>query len=232
MDDYKNVAAKECVECFCWALRIFLIKCKQPRTFYRYSSISAFKGVVEGNNLWATHWAYLNDAKELKRGIEIAHIVFSRIKQIERFTSNADYFSVLEKYVFKLNNDISFNIDVYVLCFSEEKDKLSLWRGYGNEYNSVVVGYDVANLKTDENNFGLPFIGKVIYDEDEQKKMMLMYLVRYYEMIEEMYKRFPKQKGEIEKNYEKILSCRHFDFIAFYKREMLERRKRVANDFS
>ena len=26
-----------------------------------------------------------------------------------------------------------------------------------------------------------------------------MYLVRYYEMIEEMYKRFPKQKGEIEK---------------------------------
>ena len=33
---------------------------------------------------------------------------------------------------------------------SEEKDKLSLWRGYGNEYNSVVVGYDVANLKTDE----------------------------------------------------------------------------------
>ena len=25
MDDYKNVAAKECVECFCWALRIFLI---------------------------------------------------------------------------------------------------------------------------------------------------------------------------------------------------------------
>ena len=199
MNDYKNVVAEKCVECFCWALKIFLIKRKQPRTFYQYSTISAFKGVIEGNNLWATHWAYLNDAKELKRGIEIAHIVFARIKQIERFSSNSDYFSVLEKYVSKLDSSIPFNVDVYVLCFSEVKDRLSLWRGYGNGYNSVVIGYDADDLEINENNFGLPLIGKVIYNEDEQKKMMLMYLVRYYEMIEELHKIFPKQKREIEK---------------------------------
>ena len=199
-EDYAKYIQENCIACLALANRVFLTKKKQPQTIYQYSTISTFKGVIEENNLWATHWAYLNDAKELKKGIEIAKEVFSEIKQIKRFTSNPVHFNVLKNYVSSLGKADLFNkINVYVLCFSEEKDKLSLWRGYGNKYNSIATGYYMSNLGNSKNEIGTPLAGKVIYDEDRQKSMMLMYLARHYEMIEEIHEKFPKHTKKAER---------------------------------
>ena len=170
-----------------------------PRNLHQYSTLSSFKGVIEHNNIWATHWAYLNDAKELKKGIEIAKFVLSDMKNMQRFKSRRNLFSVLEKFISNLTDkEVIGPIDAYVLCFSEEKDKLNLWRGYGNGYNSIVTSYGMSKLETGKQTAGFPFMGKIVYNEDTQKVMMLMYLLEFYEAMEKMYKQYPQQQNEVK----------------------------------
>ncbi len=170
-----------------------------PRNFYQYSALSTFRGVIEHNNLWATHWAYLNDAKELKKGLEIAKFVQSDSiikKAFKPYNSFRDF----ENLVSKLSKEeITNNIDAYVLCFSEEKDKLNLWRGYGNGYNSIVTAYDTTKIETSIKTTGFPIMGKVVYDEDRQKVMMLTFLGRYCILTKKLHKKFPKQKEDVKK---------------------------------
>ena len=199
MEDYKNTIHNYAISCILSVKKKYLTPKKTPRNFYQYSALTTFKGVIEHNNLWATHWAYLNDAKELKKGIEIAKFVLSDMKEMKKYKSKHNLFSVLEKFISILTDkEIICPIDAYVLCFSEEKDKLNLWRGYGNGYNSIVTGYDKNKLEISEQTAGLPFLGKVVYNEDTQKIMMLMFLLEFYEAMEKMYKQFPKQRKEIK----------------------------------
>jgi hypothetical protein len=178
----------------------FISNNKKPKNFYQYSAISSFKGVVENNNMWATHWAYLNDAKELKCGVEIVKKVFLEMERNKKdLKLKSQYFDILKSFVSYLNKDDAFDkTDVYILCFTEKKDQLSQWRGYGRGYNSIVVNYNPACLKIGEHSIGTPLMGKVIYDEDQQKKIMVAYLFRIYKMIDEIHKRFPKQKKAAE----------------------------------
>lgn len=118
---------------------------------------------------------------------------------MEKYKSRRDFFYVLEKFIsYFASGEIIDPIDAYVLCFSEEKDKLNLWRGYGNGYNSIAVGYNTAKLEINKKKAGVPFMGKVVYAEGRQKRMMLTYLAKFYETMKKMYKRFPGQKLEVQ----------------------------------
>ena len=194
MEDCKNSIFNYAISCILSVKDEFLISKRMPRNFYQYSTLSTFRGVIEHNNLWATHWAYLNDAKELKKGLEIAKFVHSDSiikKAFKPYKSFSDFGNLISKLTKeeKINN-----IDAYVLCFSEEKDKLNLWRGYGNGYNSIVTAYDTAKIETCIKTTGFPIMGRVVYDEDTQKVMMLTFLGRFCLLTKEMLKRFPKQE--------------------------------------
>ena len=69
-----------------------------------------------------------------------------------------------------------------------------MWRGYGDGYNSIVIDYNTADLKIDEKVTGIALIGKINYNEDDQKKMMLMYLTQYCELLEFINQEYPSQK--------------------------------------
>lgn len=177
----------------------FITNSEKPENFCQYSTISTFKGGVENNNMWATHWAYLNDAKELKCGIEIVKKVFSEMNQNKKSLNlKSQHFEILEDFVFCMGENKTIDdTEEYILCFTEEKDQLSQWRGYGRGYNSIVINYNPDGLKIGEYSIGTPLMGKVIYDECLQEKIMKEYLLRIYGMIAEIHKRFSIQK---EKN--------------------------------
>lgn len=199
MEDCKSTIYNHAISCILSVKNDFLTSKRKPRNFYQYSTLSTFRGVIEHNNLWATHWAYLNDAKELKKGLEIAKFVYSDSiikKAFKPYKSFKDFENLVSKLSKK---EITNNIDAYVLCFSGEKDKLNLWRGYGNGYNSIVTAYDAAKIDSCIKAAGFPIMGKVVYDEDRQKVMMLTFLGRFCLLTKEMYKRFPKQKENVKK---------------------------------
>lgn len=199
MENCENTIHNYAISCILSVKEDFLAPKRMPRNFYQYSALSTFRGVIEHNDLWATHWAYLNDAKELKKGIKIAKFVHSD-KIITGYFKSYNSYGDFGKLISKLTKkEIINKTDAYVLCFSEEKDKLNLWRGYGNGYNSIVTAYDSAKIKTNTESAGFSIMGRVIYDEDTQKVMMLMFLGRFYLLTKEMYKRFPEQKEKVKK---------------------------------
>lgn len=195
IDDYEHEISEKAITCLRNVRNLFLTTKKQPSNFYQYSTISAFKGIIESNNLWATHWAYLNDSKELQRGLEIARQVILKFNQ----TTKQSYLCPLEGYLSNRVKKAAFNIiNAYVLCFSEELDNLNLWRGYGDGYNSIAINYNTAHLELSNDTLGTLLIGKVIYDEKEQKKIILIYLRQYNEMMTEMYKKFSRPKENVD----------------------------------
>lgn len=199
MEDCENTIHNYAFSCILGVKEDFLTPKRMPKNFYQYSALTTFKGVIEHNNLWATHWAYLNDAKELKKGIQIAKFVHSD-EIIKGYFKSHNSFGDFEKLISKLSKkEITNKTDAYVLCFSEEKDKLNLWQGYGNGYNSIVTAYDSAQIEANTETTGFSIMGRVIYDEDTQKVMMLMFLGRFYLLTKKMYKKFPKQKEKVKK---------------------------------
>lgn len=193
--DYEHEIFEKAITCLRNVKNLFLTTPKQPSNFYQYSTISAFKGIIESNNLWATHWAYMNDSKELQRGLEIAKQVILKFNQ----TTKPSHLSSLERYISNGINDVAFDIvNAYVLCFSEESDNLNLWRGYGDGYNSIVIDYSTTHLELNKNTLGKPLIGKVVYDEREQKKIILTYLKQYNEMMTKMHKKLSRLKENMD----------------------------------
>ena len=101
MENYENTVHKYAISCILGVKEEFLTPKKFPTNFYQYSALSTFRGVIEHNNLWATHWAYLNDTKELKKGIKVAKFVHSDSIIKGYFKSNHS-FSDFEKLISKL----------------------------------------------------------------------------------------------------------------------------------
>ena len=194
-DDFNKIIGDKASAYLGNVTKTFLVKRKRPKYLSQYSAIPTFKGVIENNNLWATHWAFLNDAKELTKGIETAKEIIADMKKKKNFESKSYSLKVLENLISGLAKKEIFSIiSVYVLCFSEKKDNLNMWRGYGDGYNSIVIDYNTADLKIDEKVTGIALIGKINYNEDDQKKMMLMYLTQYCELLEFINQEYPSQK--------------------------------------
>ena len=194
-NDFKKMISDKATGYLVNVRKTFLAKKKRPNVLSQYSAISTFKGVIENNNLWATHWAFLNDAKELTKGIETAKQTIANMKQMKNLESRNLCLKILEKFISGLTKKEIFSIiNVYVLCFSERKDNLNMWRGYGDGYNSIVIDYNTVDLEMYEEITGVSLIGKINYNEDEQKQMMLMYLTQYCELLEIICQKFPSQK--------------------------------------
>ena len=77
----------------------------------------------------------------------------------------------LEKEITKLIQ--SGNISTYVVCFSEERDLLSQWRGYANDAQGVAIGFDFTMLEKYAQNSGLLRLKKVKYLSSEERKQLI-----------------------------------------------------------
>ena len=78
--------------------------------------------------------------------------------------------SYLEYYNEEMNKVLFDNRPILSTCFSEEKDKLSQWRAYGQDGEGLSIGFDFKVIKQVKNKNIL--VEKVIYREDKQKKRL------------------------------------------------------------
>lgn len=137
-----------------------------PRALYHYTDLNALKGILTNNELWATNCMFLNDSKELSHGVQLTideldntarqskvfGLVFEKLKEL---------FWGLEQFAAELN--------IGVCSFSEERDSLSLWRGYGNRSSSVSIGFDPAIIRYNGNfKDRFAILGRVVYNIKKQ----------------------------------------------------------------
>ncbi|MDY6330765.1 MAG: DUF2971 domain-containing protein [Fibrobacter sp.] len=193
----------------------YFAKDKLPETLYQYSSSDTFKAVLNSKVIWATHWNCLNDKKELRYGFKLLKNSIEYIKTHATEPLSAyvyqflNFISVDDKILNNFDNalicqsDLLSKIHLFMISFTEKPDSLSQWRGYGNGYNSISMGFSTKELLTNRHpNYKencTYLLMRVIYDEREQFALITYYLGLICKTINETLSTCPS--GNIFKDY-------------------------------
>jgi hypothetical protein len=99
---------------------------------FHYTNLNALCGILSSRSIWATHIRFLNDSREMVHGRELIRQGLStRLSDRE----NASGLIKLLELVLERSEP-----NIFVACFSNLKDDLSQWRGYGPD-SGVCIGF-------------------------------------------------------------------------------------------
>jgi hypothetical protein len=141
---------------------------------YHYCGTEGFRCILSTKTLWATHFKYLNDAGEIRRGIEIAKEEAISLRDVAKIGIEQFYF---DQVVRQLGEKASRH--VFVVCFSEEGDLLSQWRAYADDGRGFAIGFDLQRLSERPSPLGMKLSGRVIYNEADLRKSIRDYLLQH-----------------------------------------------------
>ena len=153
------------------------IKEDLPNFLYHYTSIKAFKSIIDNKEIWATAANYLlNDPTEMTHAEKIA---------LETLQKRKNDFSGKNELYDKCKTIIEGGDDIkeylFVFSFTEEEDLLSQWRGYCPK-GGISIGFSVPKISENNqyleikngsyyNNYYVHenYLYKCIYKEEEQR---------------------------------------------------------------
>jgi hypothetical protein len=151
----------------------------KSETVWHYTTTAGLIGILTSGRLWATAASVLNDATELRYGLELAE------------SSRAEYAKVAELH--SLQTRFLFDVEyaarsalrnnaIYVACASRDGDDLGQWRGYADSsgYALGVRATPLCAVVSDEaeaaiwENQDLPAgWHQVLYDPKEQDELLM-----------------------------------------------------------
>jgi hypothetical protein len=149
-------------------------------TVWHHTDAAGAIGVISSGEVWATSINSLNDSEEFAHGIGVLDEQLSLVLNSRHVHPAQKGF--MEEAVELTHSSID-DSPLYVFCASEEPDSLSQWRAYGGE-SSYAIGLEVdgeimAVVDTEHEPRTLPprgpwpTWGKVLYDLDEQRNLLL-----------------------------------------------------------
>ena len=158
------------------------------RKLYHYTNAAGFHGIVDSGSLHLGDALLMNDSEEINYAanlfLDTLTSMSGEIHNDERDILWIFFAKVRDAYGNK-NPTTRF----FVLCFSEDHDELSQWRGYGGGRNGFAIEFDFAkcNIKRDEIARVIPFKDddnqrfiKVCYD-DKIQLTLVKQLIRLFE---------------------------------------------------
>lgn len=159
--------------------QVKLKKVQQEECLYHYTKSNGVNGIIHNNCFWATKSDFLNDPKEFNH----IHNIITSI--CEETISNLEWREMFLKDVIEEQALISGGKkDYFVLSFSQRRDSITMWSEFGNRtgYN---IGFQSGLIieRIEEYN-QIDYHGFVIYDPDEQKKIVKRIMNSY--LAEEM----------------------------------------------
>ncbi|OHD85618.1 MAG: hypothetical protein A3I60_05780 [Sulfuricurvum sp. RIFCSPLOWO2_02_FULL_43_45] len=160
---------------FCWKYRVYEIFQKEQHIeefsglLYHYTSLEGFIGILSNQNIWATEYSFLNDSSELGYGLSIVKKLLKKYIDENNDALVCKFF----EYVLNYLNDEALIHQFFIASFSEHKDQLSQWKGYGRNGSGVSLGFDFKDLtrwKREEILDINIYIKPVIYEKEIQEK--------------------------------------------------------------
>lgn len=89
---------------------------------YQYRTLESFWSIIQSDSFWATNARFSNDLEEQSLGIKkLKEILGTDEESVQSWS------------------------DCYIVCFCDEDDKLSQWRGYAPD--GVSIGFDFNNIR-------------------------------------------------------------------------------------
>lgn len=148
-------------------------------SIYHYCSMDTFMAIIKNKTIRLSDLNKTNDYME-KRWANKFIVDVLKNKLIEYaidMNLEEDYWydeesnTHLEYYEKEIRRVLYNETPILITCFSEERDKLSQWRAYGNDGKGISIGFNkrVINILTKDKNIK---VEKVIYDEKKQKQRL------------------------------------------------------------
>ncbi|MEM5425095.1 DUF2971 domain-containing protein [Paraburkholderia ferrariae] len=143
-------------------------------TLYHYTTADGLKSILASRDFWATSITHLNDSSELEYGLNLFLHRVAKLKD-ERKNEAVSQFAAAIDERFKFPTGLLF--PAYVVCFCENGNLLSQWRGYGSGGGGYSIGLSPAVGATLEGKSmtldqGILHLRQVIYDTSEQAALL------------------------------------------------------------
>jgi hypothetical protein len=115
-----------------------------PEVLYHYTNAAGFAGIVERNELWASDAAFLNDSTEL---VYIGEVLADVIIDLRRsYDEDRVVLGTIDQIEIQFGNTFSQLFETYVICFCQQGDLLSQWRGYPSGGGGYAIGFRSSAL--------------------------------------------------------------------------------------
>jgi hypothetical protein len=152
---------------------------------YHYTDAYGMKGIVENKEIWCSEMKYLNDAQEVEYGLSL---IRNKVEELQKDYSTDESVSkgLLGSLSTYLNAFPGATYRGFVACFCESGDLLSQWRGYAEEGGGYSLGFTFNNQSRVILEDGEPYrphLRKVLYDRDQQEKLVYEYLERICQIM-------------------------------------------------
>ena len=140
-----------------------------PEFIYHYTKFENFLKILESKTFYLFSSDQMNDYKE---NIAIREVLKNVINQ-KKLNIPDDHLKKLNEFMEnKTNKGIT-----YISCFTELRDSLSQWWGYGDNGNGICLVIDPKNLEIEYNLSSQPIescllFHNVIYSKEEQEKLI------------------------------------------------------------
>ncbi|MBL8383020.1 MAG: DUF2971 domain-containing protein [Burkholderiales bacterium] len=134
---------------------------------YHYTTAAGLLGILASGKFWATHLNYLNDPTELDYGVGLVRGALHA--EANRRKSGA----VAALLATTARNFNPFGLlNAYAVCFCEQGDQLSQWRGYGNTGGGYALGVAPRAVAADLPPEPKISLRRVVYDRTEQSTLI------------------------------------------------------------
>ncbi len=167
-----------------------------PEFLYHYTSLEAFKGIIENEEMWATATNHLVDRKEITVAKSIAPEVLE--EREKDFIGKEELYNECKMFIesYDMNKGYQF-----ICSFTEEEDLLSQWEEYCRQ-GGVSIRFSLPrigendqylNIKngSSHNNYYAheTYLYKCIYNPQEQKRKineLLDFILEHTESVREL----------------------------------------------
>ncbi len=150
------------------------------KPLYYYCSTNTFLSILEGRSLWLKNILKSNDSMEQRYFLKL---IFDNVEEIfkKAYHRYIDLNDPNEKYSMKYLKRAFLEMEcppVWAICFSENVNDLSLWRGYGDDGRGMSIGFDPAYLGVINSLHTNDILGnnmsfsKVIYGNESMKQFL------------------------------------------------------------
>lgn len=111
---------------------------RPPKLLYHYTSIDAFKGIIDNKHLRMTKYDQLNDTSEV---VLAKNLLIRKIKEY----NNPSEYQGFKEYLLDGLKDFK-DLNIYITSFSEKGNDLEQWRAY-TPNGGIAIGFDFNDLK-------------------------------------------------------------------------------------
>lgn len=106
---------------------------------WHYTDGTGLLSILSGHELWATSSAFLNDAAEMRRGLDLLGAMTR-----QRAQTDGGIFEDLVRHLGEVAPEQPGIVPFFILSASMSPDSLAMWRNYGRTRESYAIGLDAT----------------------------------------------------------------------------------------